>query len=64
VATDLSREVREAWKEFKKFFTVKNIIVTIIVLLALAIVCGPTVSESHDDCGENSCPMRLHDNLR
>lgn len=64
MATDLSREAKEAWTELKKFFTVKNIIVTIIVLLALAVVCGPTGRESHDDCGENSCPMRPHDNIR
>jgi len=64
MATDLSREALEAWKEFKKFLTVKNIIVTIIVVLALIVVCSPKSSNPHDDCSEDHCPMRLHDNIR
>lgn len=58
MATDLSGEVWEAYKAFRKFLTVKNVVVTIIVIMALTVVCSTNPPEN-DSCNEDYCPMRL-----
>ena len=54
---DLSSEFADAFRDFKKFFTVKHIVVTLIVAACLFLVCAPQPPVEGGSCGENSCPF-------